>query len=140
MSFDAPSAAMMLPVTSVARFMSMLDESLLEGTFVDEGLVIVENFAPHIFSGPNARKEWTRGFCTHAQGLSELAHGFGPAQDFLLTDDQVYFSLPTTWTGRVDGAFFLEEGGWAFLLQSGRAGWRIRYYGWAVTGFSLTGR
>lgn len=137
MGSGMPDAAMMAPVTKVARFMETLDETLLDDAFVDSGLVIVENFSPHVFSGSTAFKDWRKGFCAHARGLAGLTHMFGRAQDFLLTGDQAYFSLPTTWTGKIDGTAFSEEGGWAFVLEGELNVWRIKSYAWAVTDFSM---
>ncbi|PCJ71876.1 MAG: hypothetical protein COA62_04760 [Rhodobiaceae bacterium] len=138
MNSDVPSAAMMVPVVKVARFMETLQGDVLDDVFVDEGLVIVENFAPHIFSGPTARRDWQQGFGVHARGLSELVHSFGPAQDFSWTGDLAYFSLPTRWGGKVDGRDFAEEGGWAFVLGGESGIWRIKSYVWAVTCFELS--
>ncbi len=138
MSSSVPTAAMMAPVAKVARFMETLQEPVLDGVFVVDGLVIVENFAPHIFAGPTASRDWQRGFCAHAKELSDLTHAFGQAQDFLLTGDLAYFSLPTHWTGKVGGVPFSEDGGWAFVLRYEANGWRIKSYAWAVTGFALT--
>lgn len=138
MSSDVPSAAMMVPVVNVARFMETLQDELLEDVFVDAGLVIVENFAPHIFIGPTARRDWRQGFGVHARGLSELVHSFGSAQDFSRTADLAYFSLPTRWVGKADGREFTEEGGWAFVLGVESGIWHIKSYVWAVTSFELS--
>jgi ketosteroid isomerase-like protein len=133
---SVPDAAMMAPVRAIASFMATLDEARLAQVFADD-VVIVENFAPYVFRGPDAALHWRVGFCGHAQGLSGLAVAFGPAQDFSRSGDTVYFVLPTVWTGTTNQKPFEEEGGWAFVLRRDGAGWRIASYAWAVTAFRL---
>jgi hypothetical protein len=33
----------------------------------------------------------------------------------------------------------IETGGWAFVLMKAARGWRVRNYGWAVTGIAMEG-
>ena len=129
-------AAMMAPVHAIASFMATLDETKLAEVFADD-IVIVENFAPYVFRGPDAALRWRDGFRAHADGLDGLVAAFGPVQDFSRSGDTAYFVLPTTWTGKTNQKPFEEEGGWAFVLRRQGAGWRIASYAWAVTAFRL---
>ena len=97
--------------------------------------MIVENFAPFLFEGADAFVRWRAGFYDHVDrdGLSELKHSFGQAQDFARDGDRVFFILPTTWAGRSHGRAFSEDGGWAFVLEPDAGRWRILSYAWAVT-------
>jgi ketosteroid isomerase-like protein len=131
-----PDDAMMAPVRAVADFMRTPDAAPIADVFADD-VVIVENFAPYIFRGPSAAARWQAGFREHAATLSDLRNRFGEAQDFSRTGDTVYFVLPTTWTGQTRGKPFVEEGGWAFVLERRGEGWRIASYAWAVTAFRL---
>lgn len=54
---DSPDAAMMAPVTSLAGFMAHVDGATRPPVFVDDGLVIMENFPPYIFRGEGAPSE-----------------------------------------------------------------------------------
>ncbi len=134
----APDEAMMAPVERIARFMATLDETHLQGAFADDGVTILENFAPFVFAGADAVARWTTLFRAHAQGLSNLKHSFGPAQDFHADAALAYFALPTTWSGLSHGQSFVETGGWSFLLARQNAEWRVKSYGWAVTGYRKT--
>ncbi len=126
---------MLAPIEALARFMASGDETVLADVFATGGVVIVENFAPFLFEGQDAVERWRRGFLRHVSddGLAELRHAFGPAQDFAQEGDLAYFVLPTTWTGRTHGRAFSEDGGWAFVLQQTAGRWRIKSYAWAVT-------
>ena len=104
-----PDAAMMAPVTALASYMAHLDGAALPPVFVDDGLVIVEDFAPYIFSGEDAAAQWDAGFRHHAVPLRDLKFTFGPAHAFERTGDRVYFVLPTTWRGLYKDRRFEER-------------------------------
>lgn len=131
---EQPSAAMMEPVRQLADFMSALPRGKHASMFAREGICIVENFAPFLFCGPGAALAWEAGFRAHsAEGqLSELAARFDKAHDFTQSGNRVYFSLPTTWSGRTHGRTFEEHGAWAFVLERDREAWHIVGYGWGV--------
>ena len=78
----APDAAMMAPVEKIARFIASGDEACLSA-FAGDDVVILENFAPHLFTGADAVVLWAKQMREHTATLSGLAHTFGPAQDFL---------------------------------------------------------
>ncbi len=126
-----PDEAMMAPIRLLARFMATLDDSNLEGVFAGD-LTIIENFAPYVFRGAGAADAWRAGFREHAEGLSGLTPEFEPSQDFSRTGNQVYFVLPTRWTGESRKRPFTEKGGWSFVLVPSDGGWRIAAYAWSV--------
>ncbi len=130
-----PSRDMMAPIEALAHFIASGDDTGLWGAFAADGVVVVENFAPFLFDGPDAFERWREGFGSHrhADALSGLEWRFGEAQDFARDRDVAYFVLPTTWTGRTHGRPFSEDGGWAFVLAEDAGRWRIRSYAWAVT-------
>ena len=127
-----PDTAMMAPVESIARFIATGDDGCLS-VFAEEDVTILENFAPHLFSGPDAVGRWARAMRAHASGLSGLAHRFSPACDFRVEEGRAFFSLPTHWSGSANGRRFQEDGGWAFVLVRQGGEWRVLSYGWAVT-------
>ena len=130
-----PTEEMLVPIQALARFIAGGDEMGLPEAFAIRDVVIVENFAPFVFTGPDAFALWRKGFHLHVDrdGLSELSWRFGEAQDFARDGDCAYFVLPTTWTGQTHGRAFSEDGGWAFVLDDDHGRWRIRSYAWAVT-------
>lgn len=125
---------MLEPIEKVAQFIATGDEALLSA-FASEGVVIIENFSPHLFEGTDAVKNWAKViFSWHLNpGENELVHSFGPAQDLSIHEDTAFLSLPTHWTGLRNGIRFHEDGGWAFILVREADEWRVRCYGWAVT-------
>ena len=127
-----PDAEMLAAVAKIARFIATGDEALLSA-FASDGVVILENFAPHLFLGSAAVARWAKAMREHAATLGSLRHSFGPAQDFVCDGERAFFSLPTHWQGTANGRPFQEDGGWSFLLVRQEGGWRVKSYGWAVT-------
>ena len=136
MAADQPTPEMMEPVEKIARFIASPDDAALSA-FASHDVVIVENFAPYVFDGPQAVQGWAKGMRSHVEALSALAHRFGDAQNFSTSGDRAYFSLPTQWTGRAGTQGFIEEGGWSFVLVKEDGAWRVLGYGWAVTRIEL---
>ena len=134
---EVPDDSMMVVPKAIAGFITSGDESLLEDIFSNHAVTIIENFAPYLFEGADAVVRWKEGMRAHARHLEDLRHKFGDPQDFSVTGDQAFFTLPTSWRGLVHGTPFYEEGGWAFLLVREEGNWRLRSYGWAVTHMAL---
>ena len=130
-----PTEQMLAPVQALARFIATGEQAGLADAFAAEEVVIVENFAPFLFQGPDALARWRQGFGAHVEtdALTGLEWRFGEAQDFALEGGTAYFVLPTTWVGMTHGRPFSEDGGWAFVLDHDQGRWRIRSYAWAVT-------
>ena len=126
--------ALLVPIEKVARFIETGDESLLSA-FAKKGVVIIENFAPHLFEGEDAVQRWSQKILGWHKPPSDLVlkHKFGPPQDVSIDDDLAFLSLPTHWTISEHGNKFEEDGGWAFVLKQEDGEWRVRSYGWAVT-------
>ncbi len=133
MEREVPDDAMMAVPNAIAGFIATGDEALLRDVFSDDGVTIVENFAPYLFEGRDAVARWKEGMKAHATGLESLRPKFGDPQDFSVDGNRAFFTLPTNWRGMIHGTPFYEEGGWAFLLVREGDRWRLRSYGWAVT-------
>jgi ketosteroid isomerase-like protein len=131
---DSPDNAMMAPVTALANYMAHVAGAVAPPVFMENGLVIVENFAPYIFFGKDAAARWDAGYRHHALGrLKDLKFRFGVAHDFDRAGDRVYFVLPTTWRGTYEDGRFEEHGAWSFVLEKLSGQWRISAYTWGVT-------
>ena len=126
--------ALLAPIEKVAQFIETGDESLLSA-FASQGVVIIENFAPHLFEGEDAVKRWSQKILSWHEPPSDLVlkHRFGAPQDLRVDDKLAFLSLPTHWTISQDGDSFEEDGGWVFVLVKEDGEWRVRCYGWAVT-------
>jgi ketosteroid isomerase-like protein len=130
---ESPDEAMMAPATALATYMAQVEGAVAPSVFVDDGLIIVENFAPYIFVGKDAAGRWEAGYRQHAGALKDLKFSFGSAHDFTRSGDRVYFVLPTTWGGIYPEGRFEEHGAWSFVLEKSSGRWRIAAYTWGVT-------
>jgi len=130
---QAPDGAMMAPVTALAQYMAHVECVAMPSVFSDNGLVIIENFAPYIYVGKDAAARWNTGYRRHVAQLRDLKVSFGTAHDFERTGDRVYFVLPATWGGLQPGGRFEEHGAWSFVLERSSGQWRILAYGWGAT-------
>ena len=126
--------ALLAPIEKVARFLETGDESLLSA-FAKKGVVIIENFPPHLFEGDDAVKRWSEKILSWHKPPSDLVlkHRFGTVQDLRVSEGIAFLSLSTHWTISQDGDSFEEDGGWAFVLVQENGEWKVRCYGWAVT-------
>jgi hypothetical protein len=131
---DNLDPALLAPIEKVASFLETGDESLLSA-FAKKGVVIIENFPPHLFEGDDAVKRWSEKILSWHKPPSDLVlrHSFGTVQDLRVGDGLAFLSLSTHWTISQDGDSFEEDGGWAFILVQEDGEWRVRSYGWAVT-------
>jgi hypothetical protein len=134
---EQPDAAMMAPVERLAEFIASGGAGSPWEAFATKDVTIIENFAPYLFTGAAAAETWALGMRAHLSGVTALRHRFGQPHDFSRSGDQVFLSVPTEWSGFVDGRAFTERGGWCFVLTKQGHEWRIRNYGWAVTEISL---
>lgn len=125
---NAPTPDMLAVAEKLAGFIAGRGQHLPSDLFADD-VTIVENFAPFIFREVAA---WAEEMREHLRDLSDLEHRFGEPVDFCRAGDAVYFSLPTSWSGRNRGVPFSERGGWAMVLRETTDGWRLKGYGWAV--------
>jgi hypothetical protein len=134
---EQPDPAMMAPIERVAEFIASGGVGSPAEVFAGSDVTIIENFAPYLFTGVAAVETWALGMRAHLSGVTALRHGFGQPHNFSRSGDQVFLSLPTQWSGSVDGRAFTERGGWCFVLTKQGNEWRIRNYGWAVTELSV---
>jgi hypothetical protein len=125
---------LLAPIEKVARFIETGDVSLLSA-FASQGVVIIENFAPHLFEGPDAVERWSQKIITWHKPPSDLVlkHTFGTVQDLRVEENLAFLSLATHWVISEGEDSFEEDGGWAFVLVQEKGEWRVRSYGWAVT-------
>ena len=97
-------------------------------------IVIVDEFAPHCWVGPNAVKEWAAAYDKHAQAnsVSDGAVKYGAPTRTEVEGDVAYVIVPTTYAYKEHDKPLVEEGQMTFVLRSGADGWKIS--GWTWTG------
>ena len=128
--------ALLAPIEKVARFIETGDETFLSA-FAKKGVVIIENFPPHLFQGDDAVERWSQKIISWHEPPSDLVlkHSFGTVQDLRVDEEEglAFLSMATHWVITEGDDGFEEDGGWAFVLVKEDDEWRVRSYGWAVT-------
>ncbi len=124
---------MMKNPDAAALFVDTQDESGLRNAFSARNVTIVDNFPPYVFTGPSAISAWVKGAKAHLNGITELKHHWGTAQEFSQTGDHAYFSMPVTWTELYFGKPVTEKGAWVFTLVRENDEWKIQTSVWGRT-------
>lgn len=117
-------------VSAVAVFQSTGDLGALDGIFA-RGAVIVDSFAPFVFSDPAV---WAEAFLRHIGGHEDLASELLEPQEFSMSDDVAYLSQPVAWSFELGGRRVQEIGALAAVLVNEGGRWRISHLSWGVTG------
>jgi hypothetical protein len=119
------------PIEKIARFIETGDELFLTA-FAKKGVVIIENFEPHIFEGKDAVERWSKVIKSWHTKPLKLVHTFGEIHDLNVNEDLAFVSIATHWSGLQDDHLFEEDGGWAFVLVKEEGEWKVKGYGWSV--------
>ncbi|MGB7436324.1 MAG: hypothetical protein WBR26_07060 [Candidatus Acidiferrum sp.] len=97
-------------------------------------IVIVDEFAPHLWFGADAPQEWAAAYEKHAAttGVTDGNVKYGAPTRTEIEDDVAYVILPALYSYKQHGKPLAEEGQMTFVLHAGAAGWKIS--GWTWTG------
>jgi len=129
---SAPDPGVIALAELLAQYMENGALGSPDGIFADDGVTIVENFPPYVFTGPDAVARWATQMRAHLAGVAGLRHTFEEVHDFSREGEGAYFALRTHWSGVNGGRPFAETGGWALVLTRRTGSWRVLGYGWAV--------
>jgi ketosteroid isomerase-like protein len=94
--------------------------------------VIIDNVAPHIWSGPNAFDTFLTALVASesASGKSDAALAIGPVITETINGDNAYVVVPSTYTFKQKGQTLRETGTMTFVLAKQTSGWKIASWTW----------
>jgi hypothetical protein len=94
---------------------------------------IVDEVAPHHWSGPNAVKSWWTavGAWAKANGASDMVVKLGAPTRAEQTGEHGYLVAPAVFTYKLKGKAEREEAAMSFALDHSKSGWRIASWAWA---------
>ena len=97
-------------------------------------ILIMDEFAPHRWTGPNAPQQWAADYEKHTQatGVSDGTVKYGAATRTEIEGDVAYVVVPTTYLYKEHGKPMVEEGQMTFVLHIEAGSWKIS--GWTWTG------
>ncbi len=95
-------------------------------------ILIVDEFAPHRWTGPHAPQDWAAAYDKHAQatGVSDGSVKYGKPTRTEMEGDLAYVVLPTTYFYKEHGRAMVEEGQMTFVLHAEAGGWKISAWTW----------
>ncbi len=108
------------------------DLKALKSMFATGSLSIVDEYAPHLWSGPDAYKNWLEAYAKDAKatGLSDPSLTFNEPTRSQIDGKTAYVIMPTVFTWKAKGAPLVEEAQMTFVLNQTSAGWKIRAMTW----------
>ena len=95
--------------------------------------VVIDDFPPHVWQGPNACAEWQAGLNAMIRqgGMTDARVTIGPASHLKVTGDVAYGVYPAVFSFKQKGKPQTEPGTWAFAMKRAGGAWRISGWSWA---------
>jgi ketosteroid isomerase-like protein len=107
-------------------------ESAFAAYATSGSITIVDEFAPHLWVGPNAEREWADAYDKHAQATG-VTDGKVTYKDPTRTEvdgNVAYVVMPTLYIYKEHGKPLEEEGQMTVVLNKEASGWKIRSWTW----------
>jgi hypothetical protein len=125
------------PATPVRQFIDGFNTGNLQSAFAAYAsgpITIVDEFAPHLWTGPNAAHDWADAYDKHAQvtGVTDGKVTYGKPTRVEQVADAAYVVIPTVYLYKEHGKPIKEEGQMTAVLNRESGAWKIR--GWTWTG------
>jgi ketosteroid isomerase-like protein len=95
-------------------------------------IIIVDEFAPHLWIGPHAPQDWAADYDKHAQaiGISDGSVKYGPPTRTEVEADVAYVVIPTVYNYKEHGKAMTENGQMTFVLRMEKDAWKITAWTW----------
>jgi ketosteroid isomerase-like protein len=100
----------------------------------DSPAVIIDDFAPHVWSGPLACADWANAFGADSKKnrITDSIVTLGKPWHIDVTGDRAYVVVPVKYTYKQNGKPVMESGSvLTVALKEVAAGWRITGWAWA---------
>jgi ketosteroid isomerase-like protein len=101
--------------------------------FAPGSVSIIDEFAPHLWTGPNAPHAWAAAFEKFAKAaeITDGAVKYGEPTRAEVEGKVAYVILPTVYSYKDHGKPTAEDGQMTFVLRSGAQGWKISAWTWS---------
>jgi hypothetical protein len=96
-------------------------------------ITIIDEFAPHIWTGIEAAHHWADAYDKHAQatGVTDSKVTYGKPTRMEVNGDAAYVILPTLYRYKEHGDPRQEEGQMTVVLNREAGAWKIRSWTWS---------
>ena len=102
-------------------------------TYAQGEITIVDEFAPHRWTGPNGAQEWAADYDKHAKatGVTDGLVKYGSPSRIEIDGDFAYLILPTEYLYKEHGRAMQEKGQITAVMHREAGGWKIRAWTWS---------
>jgi ketosteroid isomerase-like protein len=100
--------------------------------YASGAIVIVDEFAPHLWVGSRAPQDWAADYQKHARatGVSDGSVKYGAPTRTEVEGDVAYVVIPTVYDYNEHGKAQTEDGQMTFVLHAENDAWRIAEWTW----------
>lgn len=132
-AFAASAGDVMSPIRQFIDGFNNGDSKSAFQAYATGEILIIDEFAPHRWIGPNAAREWAEAYNKHAQatGVSDGSVKYGTPTRTEVDGDVAYVIVPTVYNYKQDGRPTTEEGQMTFVLHAEDGGWKISAWTWS---------
>lgn len=129
----AASADVMTPIRQFIDGFNNGDAKITFAAYATGDILIIDEFAPHRWAGPNAAHEWADAYDKHAHatGVSDGSVKYGKPTRTEIEGNVAYVIVPTVYNYKQDGRPTTEEGQMTFVLRVQDGAWKISAWTWS---------
>lgn len=130
----SPSSALMAPITTTFTAFNTGNESQWNGAHTANA-VILDNFSPYRWDGPNASAKWWTGFGAwmKANNMTKPHVTHQAIQFWEQTGNRAYMVVPTTFTALQNRKPLTQTGTLTLVLVKVGAAWKAQGWTWGTT-------
>lgn len=123
------------PVAPARQFIDGFNTGNVQSAFAAYAsgpITIVDEFAPHLWTGADAAHHWADDYDKHAQatGVSDGSVSYDKPTRMEVAGEFAYVVMPTVYHYKEHGKATQEEGQMTFVLNREAGTWKIRAWTW----------
>ena len=128
-----PSTDVMAPIRQFIDGFNKGDTKSALAAYAAGDISIIDEFAPHLWTGPNAAHAWAAEYDKHAAatGVSDGSVTYRAPTRKEIAGDLAYVIVPTVYLYKEHGKAMAEEGQIAVVLHMEGGGWKMRAWTWS---------
>jgi hypothetical protein len=130
-----PEAQVMTPVHAFIDGFNKGDMKAASAALSPNGMTIIDDVAPHVWSGPSAFDAWSKALdaASQAEGDTDEFVAIGKPTRVIVGADRGYVVVPAIYTYKQKGMAMQESARLVCTVQKEMGGWLITGWAWAGT-------
>jgi hypothetical protein len=129
----ATTAELTAPIHQFIDGFNTGDVKSAYSSYASGDITIIDEFAPHRWTGPKAPQEWAAEYDKHARatGVSEGLVKYSDPSRTEVEGNAAYVIVPTVYLYKEHGQSTAEEGQMTFVLARVNGAWKIKSWTWS---------